>query len=146
MVRENSIMVFRKRPKQRCCLSCSVVVNERPAFYCCSVPGLVCGDPNLVLDLFMRAPSAFVHPPRRCLGRPRSLCRSQIVFEVKPWDTETDLKELFGKICAVRIRMNSSPRCFPSFFFFVFFVIIFSAVSFLLFLCSLYCLGSLVRR
>lgn len=24
--------------------------------------------------------------------------RSQIVFEVKPWDTETDLKGLFGKI------------------------------------------------
>ncbi|CAM9531233.1 unnamed protein product [Scytosiphon promiscuus] len=24
--------------------------------------------------------------------------RSQIVFEVKPWDTETDLKDLFGKI------------------------------------------------
>lgn len=24
------------------------------------------------------------------------------MFEVKPWDTETDLKELFGKICAVR--------------------------------------------
>ena len=28
--------------------------------------------------------------------------RSQIVFEVKPWDTETDLKELFAKITSVR--------------------------------------------
>eukprot|EP00752_Nemacystus_decipiens_P007023 g6300.t1 len=29
--------------------------------------------------------------------------RSQIVFEVKPWDTETDLKELFAKITASEI-------------------------------------------
>ncbi|CAN0266019.1 unnamed protein product, partial [Hapterophycus canaliculatus] len=28
----------------------------------------------------------------------KKIDRSQIVFEVKPWDTETDLKELFGKI------------------------------------------------
>ncbi|CAB1097691.1 unnamed protein product [Ectocarpus sp. CCAP 1310/34] len=33
----------------------------------------------------------------------KKIDRSQIVFEVKPWDTETDLKELFGKICATEI-------------------------------------------
>lgn len=30
------------------------------------------------------------------------------MFEVKPWDTETDLKELFGKICEVRERPASA--------------------------------------
>ncbi|CAM9136602.1 unnamed protein product [Pylaiella littoralis] len=34
----------------------------------------------------------------------KKIDRSQIVFEVKPWDTETDLKELFGKICATEIN------------------------------------------
>ncbi|CAN0274578.1 unnamed protein product [Pylaiella littoralis] len=34
----------------------------------------------------------------------KKIDRSQIVFEVKPWDTETDLKELFGKICASEIE------------------------------------------
>ncbi len=37
-------------------------------------------------------------PPPRTAS---PLFRSQIVFEVKPWDTETDLKELFKKICEV---------------------------------------------
>lgn len=42
--------------------------------------------------------------------------RSQIVFEVKPWDTETDLKGLFLKIREVR------------FFFFFFAIFVFFAL------------------
>lgn len=42
---------------------------------------------------------------------PPPAIRSQIVFEVKPWDTETDLKGLFAKICNVSLA---------SFFFFYF--------------------------
>eukprot|EP00903_Cladosiphon_okamuranus_P010838 g10239.t1 len=33
----------------------------------------------------------------------KKIDRSQIVFEVKPWDTETDLKELFAKITASEV-------------------------------------------
>ncbi|CAM9518299.1 unnamed protein product [Ectocarpus sp. 4 AP-2014] len=34
----------------------------------------------------------------------KKIDRSQIVFEVKPWDTETDLKGLFAKICKTEIE------------------------------------------
>ena len=32
------------------------------------------------------------------------------MLEVKPWDTETDLKELFGKICAVSEQVQVVTR------------------------------------
>ena len=35
------------------------------------------------------------------------------MFEVKPWDTETDLKELFAKIC--KVRESRFASCFCSF-------------------------------
>ncbi len=38
------------------------------------------------------------------------------MFEVKPWDTETDLKALFGEICAVRFVESHCGKKFVSSF------------------------------